>query len=138
MDKSIKSYQDLLKEKQALKHRIALHKADIKYNIESVKESIKPAKSAVGFVGKLTGKKSGNPVLAMVTKLATAFVLGKIIKKRKGGIIRKIAALILANFITLTIRPLVVSVNQFLLNKLKRTTPAPLPAETTLKAKQPY
>jgi len=135
MDKSIKTYQDLLKEKEALKHRIALHKADLKYNIEGIKEGIKPAKSAMGFVGKLTGKRSGNPVLAMITKLATAFVLGKIIKKRKGGIIRKIAALLLANFITLTIRPLVVSVNQFLLNKLKRTHP--LPAETVT-AKQPY
>ena len=138
MDKPIKTYEDLLKEKESLKHKIAVQKGGLKYNISGIKNALKPAQSAVGFLGKFTGKKSGNPILTFVTKMATAFILGKIIKKKKGGIIRKIAALFLANFITLSVRPVITSLNQFLLRKIRPSHRSEtLPAET-ITAKQPY
>ncbi len=137
MDKPIKTFEDLLKEKENLKHQIAIQKGNIQYDIAGIKNAMKPASVAYGLFGKYVNTKPNSPGLVMATRLITAFILGKIIKKRKGGIIRKISALLLANFITLSVRPLVVAVNNFLLSKFRPPVAKVIPV-ATVTAEQPY
>ncbi|MBA2500981.1 MAG: hypothetical protein H0V30_14755 [Chitinophagaceae bacterium] len=136
MDKPIKTYEDLLKEKKNLQHQIALQKGNIKYDIEGIKSAMKPASMAYGVFGKFFSRKPYSPALVTISKLITAFILGKIIKKKKGGIIRKISALFLANFITLSIKPVVLALNNFLLNKFKPI--ARPPVVENVRVKLPY
>ena len=136
MDKPIKTFGDLIKEKENLKHQIAIQKGNIQYDIAGMKNAVKPATVAYNLFGKYVNAKPNSPALVMVTRMITAFILVKIIKKRKGGIIRKIAALLLANFITLSVRPLVVAVNNFLMSKFR--PPVAKVTPTVVTVEQPY
>ena len=137
MDKQIKTFEDLLKEKENLKHQIAIQRGNIQYDIAGIKNALKPASVAYGMFGKYVNTKPNSPALVMATKLITAFILGKINKKRKGGIIRKISALLLANFVTLSVRPLVVAVNNFLMSKFRRPVAKVAPSNIVT-VEQPY
>lgn len=137
MDKPIKTFEDLIKEKENLKHQIAIQKGNIQYDIAGIKNAVKPASIAYGIFGKYVNAKPNSPALVMFSRMITAFILGKIIKKRKGGIIRKIAALLLANFITLSVKPLVVAVNNFLMSKFRPPVAKVRPV-TAVTVEQPY
>ena len=59
----ITTYDDLLKEKQRLKQKLVLQKADLSYNWHMLQEKLSPVEKVVGVVKNLTTPDTRNPLL---------------------------------------------------------------------------
>ncbi|MEP7258127.1 MAG: hypothetical protein ABI687_07065 [Flavitalea sp.] len=98
MKKMIKTYDDLLAEKERLKRQLDLDKKMIVVQWEGLKSELAPLKSAYGFVQKLTKSDKSNPLLNAGLGIASDLLLRRFIFARAGWLIKLAAPLLAKNY----------------------------------------
>lgn len=82
MSSTIRTYNDLLVERERLENLLVSKKKELKTNIELLKEQYKPVFKAASFVRDLTTKDRSHPWLNMaVSLLIDILVKGKLLRK---------------------------------------------------------
>ena len=97
MNKPIKTYQDLVEEKERLEILLHNQKELVRTSANSLKAEFKPAFSAFSFLGTLVSRDSTNPVLGATANTVIDLVLKKLILGRAGWIARTILPLLVKN-----------------------------------------
>jgi hypothetical protein len=97
MTKPIKTYQDMLDEKERLEILLGNQKEKVKNSAHALKAEFKPAFSAISFLGSLVTRDSTNPVLGATANTMIDLVVKKLILGRAGWIARTIIPLLVKN-----------------------------------------
>jgi hypothetical protein len=90
MNKSIHSYSDLVLEKERLQALLDAQKDLIKLDIEGLKNGLKPATTAISFMGNFTKKTKSNPLLGMAVSLSTDLLMRKFFLKKAGWAVKTV------------------------------------------------
>lgn len=98
MSKSIRSYNDLLAEKQRMELLLAAQKELVRYDLQELKAELKPAIGAVAWLGKVTTMDSSNPLISGFTNTAIDLVVKKGLLGRAGWITRLLVPVLLKNY----------------------------------------
>jgi hypothetical protein len=88
MSNIIRSYNELLIEKQKLQSLLAAQRELISYDIQDLKAEFKPALDAVSLLGKVTTRDSSNPLFNIATNSLVDLLLKKIVLSRSGWLSR--------------------------------------------------
>lgn len=88
MTNTIRSYNELLIEKQKLQSLLEAQRELIRYDIRDLKAEFKPALDAVSLLGKVTTRDSSNPILSTAANTVVDFILKKIVLSRSGWLSR--------------------------------------------------
>jgi hypothetical protein len=88
MSNTIRSYNELLIEKQKLQSLLAAQRELISYDIQDLKAEFKPAIDAVSLLGKVTTRDSSNPLFNIATNSLVDILLKKIVLSRSGWLSR--------------------------------------------------
>lgn len=99
MTKQIKTYQDLVDEKQRLTLLLKTQKAVIKNDFKEIKEELSPLRSVAGIAGKLvTRDRGGNWVLNMGANTLIDVFVKKMILGRAGWFAKTVVPFLLKNY----------------------------------------
>ena len=98
MNKTIKTYDDLLEEKERLKSQLDLDKKRITVHWEAMKTEVAPLRSVYGLALKLIKADKSNPLLNAGLGIASDLLLRKFILARAGWLIRLAAPLLVKNY----------------------------------------
>jgi len=98
MTTQIKTYDDLLKEKQRLKTLLASQKEIVRVDIKEIKEELAPIKNAISFVGKLGTKDTSNPLLSFTSDTLINLVVKKLLLAKSGWITKIVVPFLLKNY----------------------------------------
>jgi hypothetical protein len=98
MINQINSYEELLREQQRLKALLQTQKQIIRQDINEIKEELAPVKSVISFVGKLTTKGSGNPLLSGAAGTIIDLVIRKLVLARAGWITKLVVPFLVKNY----------------------------------------
>lgn len=94
----IRTYDDLVEEKERLQRLLAVQKEDISTNWQEMKKEFEPVKNIVSFFSKLTTRDKSNPLVNMGIDVAGDLVLRKIILAKTGWVTRLIVPFLLKNY----------------------------------------
>jgi hypothetical protein len=97
---NITNYHELLLEKQRLNLLLTERKILLKTEFEEVKEKLKPFSQIIGFVGKLTSKGSGNPLLNAGITIGVNLLLKKVLLRNAGWVIRLLMPAMVKNYLS--------------------------------------
>lgn len=98
MSSTIKTYEDLLAERQRLESLLQTQKQIIRDDIDEIKLELAPVKSAINFVGKLTTQDHSNPLLNGTINTIIDLVVRKGILARAGWFTKFIVPFVMKNF----------------------------------------
>jgi hypothetical protein len=98
MTSTIRTYEDLLNEKQRLQTLLQTQKAIIRQDIDEIKEELVPVKTAINFIGKLTTQDHSNPILNGTINTIIDLVMNKLVLARSGWLTRFIVPFFVKNF----------------------------------------
>lgn len=98
MTTQIKTYDDLLKEKQRLQLLLKSQKEIVRTDIQEIKQELAPIKHAISFVGKLGTKDTSNPLLSATSDTLINLVVKKFLLARTGWATRIIVPFLLKNY----------------------------------------
>lgn len=98
MSNSIRSYNELIAEKQRMEFLLAAQKELVKYDLQELKAELKPAISAVAMLGKVTTMDSSNPLISGFTNTAIDLVVKKGLLGRAGWVTRLLVPVLLKNY----------------------------------------
>jgi hypothetical protein len=98
MSKSIRSYNELIAEKQRMERLLAAQKELVRYDLQELKAELKPAINAVALLGKITTVDSSNPLITGFTNTAIDLVLKKGLLRRAGWMTRLLVPVLLKNY----------------------------------------
>ena len=98
MTSSIRTYDDLLQEKQRLKELLRVQKEVIRQDIDEIKQELAPVKTAISFVGKLTTQDHTNPLLNGTMNTIIDLVVRKMVLGRAGWLTKFIVPFIVKNY----------------------------------------
>jgi hypothetical protein len=90
MNRTIHSYNDLQLEKERLQALLDAQKELIKLDIAGLKHGLKPATTALSFVGNFTKKTKSNPLLGIAVSLSTDLLMRKFFLKRAGWAVKTV------------------------------------------------
>ena len=96
----IKSYDDLIAEKQRLKIVFNDQRQSIRENITTIKDSLNPVKAVVKEIGKLTSPDKSLGLLNTGLGFGLNLVLRKFLLKKSGWMVRLVAPFIIKNMIS--------------------------------------
>lgn len=131
MSKAIKTYADLLEEKQRLHAILFSQKQAVKNNISSIKQSLSPLHIGYKYASRFFSRGANNPFLNIITQIFTSFVLKQLIRRRIGWIKRRSLEIFIGNFFANTFRPIANIISYKVLQKIK-------PTNTLTAAKRQY
>jgi len=97
MNKSIKTYNDLLEEKQQLEVLLNAQRELIRYDMQQLKTEIQPAIKAVGLVGKMFTKDKSNALLNTGADTVIDLLFKKVLLGRAGWVTRLVVPYFLKN-----------------------------------------
>jgi hypothetical protein len=123
--RTIKTYNDLLAEKEELTAQLAIQKAFIKQDVKALREELKPVHDAVGFIGKMMTKDTSNPAVTFGVDMATDLFIKNTLLRKGGWLTRLIVPFFVKNLSTHFLagkkNPAIVNGNFFkrLVDKLK-------------------
>lgn len=98
MTNSIRSYQDLLVEKDRLKALLHTQKELVRQDIREIKEEFAPVKAAISILGKVTTKEPGNFLLTGTANSIIDLVVKKLLLRRSGWLVRTVVPFLLKNY----------------------------------------
>ena len=98
MTKGIKSYNDLLQEKQRLESLLHAQKQVIYYDIEQIKEELKPVRKTFEFIRKITTKDKTSLLLTFGSDILINGVVKKFILSKANWITRAVVPIFLKNY----------------------------------------
>lgn len=90
MSKTIHSYNDLVLEKERLQLLLDAQKDLVKLDIAGLKNGLKPATTALSFVGNFTKKAKTNPLLGIAVSLSTDLLMRTFFLKRAGWAVKTV------------------------------------------------
>jgi hypothetical protein len=76
---NIRTYEDLLLEKNRLEALLAVQKRVIHQDLTELRENIRPALDLISFFGRLTKRSSSNPLVSMGINLVGDILLGNMV-----------------------------------------------------------
>ena len=101
MNKSpIRSYNDLIQEKQRLTLLLQEKKIGIQAEYEVIKQKLKPLGTVVEVVEKLTTKDKSNPLLNAGIDFGVNILLKKVLLRNAGFIVKLLVPIMTRNFIS--------------------------------------
>lgn len=98
MSKSIRSYNELLAEKQRMELLLAAQKELVRYDLQELKAELKPAINAFALLGKVTTADSSNPLINGISNTAIDLLVKKGLLGRAGWMTRMLVPIILKNY----------------------------------------
>jgi hypothetical protein len=98
MSKSIRSYNELIAEKQRMELLLVAQKELVRYDLQELKAELKPAISAVALLGKVTTMDSSNPLISGIANTAIDLVVKKGLLGRAGWLTRLLVPVLLKNY----------------------------------------
>ena len=98
MNKSIQTYDDLLREKQQLEVLLHAQKELIVYDINELKAQLKPTADAFSFIGKLTTRESGNILLTGTANKLIDLIFRRLILSKAGWLTKLAVPFFLKNY----------------------------------------
>jgi hypothetical protein len=98
MTSTIRTYEDLLAERQRLESLLHTQKQIIREDIDDIKQALVPVKTAINFVGKLTTQDHSNPILNGTINTVIDLVMNKLVLAKSGWLTRFIVPFIMKNF----------------------------------------
>ena len=98
MNKQIKTYEDLLNEKQRLKVLVQVQKQVIQYDIQEIKEKLIPVTNTLEVIKKFVTKDTTNLLLTIGSDLAINTIVKQFILSRAGWLTRTIIPYFLKNY----------------------------------------
>jgi hypothetical protein len=98
MKSRINTYEDLLDEQKRLQLLLQTQKDIVRQDIREIKEELAPIKTAVNFIGKLTTRDSGNPLINSTVNTAIDLLIRKVVLGRAGWITKLVVPFIIKNF----------------------------------------
>ena len=102
MNKRIRSYHDLLNEKERLEIILKAQKETLRRDIyelkEGIIEEIEPIRSFVSFASKLVRRDGSNPILNAGADTLINLIVKKLILSRAGWLTKRIVPFLLKNF----------------------------------------
>jgi hypothetical protein len=98
MTSTIRTYEDLLAEKQRLQVLMQTQKQVIREDIDEIKQELAPVKTAINFVGKLTTQDHSNPVISGTLNTIIDLVMRKVVLARAGWFTKFIVPYFMKNF----------------------------------------
>jgi hypothetical protein len=96
----IKTYDDLLAEKEELTAQLLIQKAFIKQDVKALKEELRPATDVIGILGKMTHKNTSNPAIAFGVDVAGDLLLKNTLLRKRGWLTRLIVPFLVKNLST--------------------------------------
>ncbi|HMR82239.1 MAG TPA: hypothetical protein PKE30_03875 [Niabella sp.] len=98
MTREIKSYNDLLEEKQRLRLLLQAQKELVRQDIREIKEELAPVKSVISIAGKLVSKNKSNWLFTTAADKIIDLVVKKLILSRSGWLTRLAVPFVMKNF----------------------------------------
>jgi len=98
MTKGIKSYNDLLQEKLRLESLLHAQKQVIYYDIEQIKEELKPVRKTFEFIRKITTKDKTSLLLTFGSDILINAIVKKFILSKANWITRAVVPFFLKNY----------------------------------------
>jgi hypothetical protein len=98
MTSTIKTYDDLLAEKQRLQALLHSQKQVIRQDIDELKQELLPVKTAINFVGKLTTQDHSNPLISGTFNTVIDLLMRKVVLARAGWFTKFIIPYFIKNF----------------------------------------
>src|SRR5688500_14661694 len=98
MTSTIKSYDDLLAEKQRLQALLHSQKQVIRQDIDELKQELLPVKTAINFIGKLTTQDHSNPLISGTFNTVIDLLMRKVVLAKAGWFTKFIIPYFIKNF----------------------------------------
>jgi len=98
MNKSIHSYEDLLKEKKRLELLLDTQKMIIHQDVQELKAQLQPVRDVLHFVKKITTRDKSNLLLTIGSDIVINGVVRRFILSRAGWFMRTIIPYFLKNY----------------------------------------
>jgi hypothetical protein len=95
--RTIKTYGDLLAEKEELTALLSIQKEFIRQDVKNLREELKPVSHVVDVLGKITTKDKSNPALAFGVDLAGDLLIKNTLLRRGGWLTRLIVPFVFKN-----------------------------------------
>jgi hypothetical protein len=98
MNKPIRSYEDLSKERQRLELLLQAQRELLYYDVQEIKEELQPLRNAIAFVKKITSKDKTSLLLNIGTDIAINSIVKRFILSRAGWVVRTVIPYFLKNY----------------------------------------
>ena len=98
MTKSIRTYQDLLEEKQRLEILLAAQRELVHADVQELKAQLQPLKDAIGFIKKITTKDKTSLLLTIGSDILINSVVKRFVLSRAGWFVRNVVPYFLRNY----------------------------------------
>jgi hypothetical protein len=98
MTSTIRTYEDLLAERERLESLLQSQKQIIREDIDEIRQELVPVKSAINFIGKLTTQDHSNPLLNGTINTIIDLVVRKGLLARAGWFTKFIIPFVMKNF----------------------------------------
>jgi hypothetical protein len=98
MASTIRTYEDLLSEKQRLQALLESQKQIIRQDIDEFKKELVPVKTAINFIGKLTTQDHSNPLISGTLNTVIDLVMRNVVLARAGWFTKFIVPFFMKNF----------------------------------------
>lgn len=118
---NIKSYQDLLVERQRLKLLLYEREIEVKAEFELLKLKLKPVSNILDFAEKLTTKDRHNPLVNVGIDLGVNFLLKKVLLRNAGWFVKILTPVFVKNYLSHEVvekNPVIRKVQNFIKKKL--------------------
>ena len=95
---NIKSYDDLVREREELEVLLRLHRDQIRHDLHGLREEFRPARQAVSTIGKFFTKDKSSPLLTTGANMLIDVVVKRILLGRAGWITKLIVPMLIKNY----------------------------------------
>ena len=98
MTKQIRSYDELMIEKERLKLLLTAQKDLLRQDINGIKLELEPVRKAISMVGKFTTKENRNSALTVAADTMIDMLVKKVLLSKAGFITRMVVPFLMKNF----------------------------------------
>jgi hypothetical protein len=98
MTNSIRSYKDLLEEKERLKNLLQVQRQQLRQDVDEIKEELAPVKKVISVAGKFATRDYSNWFLTMASDTAIDLVLRRFLFRNGGFITKFVVPFLAKNF----------------------------------------
>ena len=98
MTKPIRTYEDLMEEKERLNQLLAAQRELIRQDFNEIKEELAPVRSAISMVGKFATRDNRNFLLTTAAETAIELVIRRMLLARAGWFTKLVVPFVMKNF----------------------------------------
>ena len=98
MNKSIKTYEDLLQEEQQLMLQLKMHEALIREDIAGIKESLKPAGKVLNVLNKMVTRDHTGPFATFGIDFSIDLLIRKLLLAKAGWFTKILVPFVVKNY----------------------------------------